>query len=237
MTLVWAQFTSSPAFALALTLGAYEIGHHLQQQFRSSPLINPVLIAIIIVGCSLGATGISYERYFDGARLIHILLGPATVALAIPLYAHIEHVRRSALAILVAVCIGAATGAMSAIGLAWLFGAPDVIVKSVAAKSVTTPIAMGLSEQFGGLPDLTAVLVIATGIFGAIVAAPLLDLIRIECWRARGMATGVAAHGIGTAQILSISELGGAFSGLGLGLCGLATAALMPFINWLWWLR
>ena len=92
MTLVWAQFTSSPAFALALTLGAYEIGRHLQQQFRSSPLINPVLIAIIIVGCSLGAIGISYEQYFDGARLIHILLGPATVALAIPLYAHIERV-------------------------------------------------------------------------------------------------------------------------------------------------
>ena len=119
MTLVWAQFTSSPAFALALTLGAYEIGRHLQQQFRSSPLINPVLIAIIIVGCSLGAIG--------------------------------------------------------------------------------------------------------------------MDLIRIECWRARGIATGVAAHGIGTAQILSVSELGGAFSGLGLGLCGLATAALMPLINWLLW--
>ena len=235
MTLVWAQFTSSPAFALALTLAAYEIGRRLQQQFGSSPLINPVLIAIILVGCSLGATRISYEQYFDGARLIHVLLGPATVALAIPLYAHIEHVRRSALAILVAVCIGAATGAMSAIGLAWLFGAPDVIVKSLAAKSVTTPIAMGLSEQFGGLPDLTAILVIATGIFGTIVAAPLLDLIRIECWRARGIATGVAAHGIGTAQILSISELGGAFSGLGLGLCGLATAALMPLINWLLW--
>src|SRR5262249_2914299 len=94
---------------------------------------------------------ISGEQYFDGARLIHVLLGPATVALAIPLYVQIEHVRRSALVILVAVCIGAATGAMSAIGLACLFGAPDVIVKSFAAKSVTTPIAMGLSEQFGGL--------------------------------------------------------------------------------------
>ena len=124
---------------------------------------------------------------------------------------------------------------MSAIGLAWLFDAPAVILKSLAAKSVTTPIAMGLSEQFGGLPDLTAVLVIATGIFGAIVAAPLLDLIRVECWRARGIATGVAAHGIGTAQILSTSELGGAFSGLGLGLCGLATATLMPLISWLLW--
>jgi putative effector of murein hydrolase len=110
-------------------------------------------------------------------------------------------------------------------------------VKSLAAKSVTTPIAMGLSEQFGGLPDLTAVLVIATGIFGAIVAAPLLDLIKVKCWQARGLATGVAAHGIGTAQILSVSELGGAFSGLGLGLCGLATAALMPFIDWLLWHR
>jgi putative effector of murein hydrolase len=124
---------------------------------------------------------------------------------------------------------------MSAIGLGWLFGAPDVILKSLAAKSVTTPIAMGLSEQIGGLPDLTAVLVISTGIFGAIVAAPLLDLIGVECCRARGIATGVAAHGIGTAQILSVSELGGAFSGLGLGLCGLATAAFVPVINWLLW--
>ena len=235
MNLVWAQFTSSPAFALALTLAAYEIGRRLQEQFHSSPLVNPVLIAIILVGCCLGATGISYDHYFDGARLIHILLGPATVALAIPLYAHIEHIRKSAVAILVAVCIGAVTGAMSAIGLGWLFGAPDVILKSLAAKSVTTPIAMGLSAQIGGLPDLTAVLVITTGIFGAIVAAPLLDLIGVECWRARGIATGVAAHGIGTAQILSVSELGGAFSGLGLGLCGLVTAALVPVINWLLW--
>jgi putative effector of murein hydrolase len=117
MKLVWAQFTSSPAFALALTLAAYEIGRHLQERLRSSPLVNPVLIAIILVGGCLGVTGISYDQYFDGARLIHILLGPATVALAIPLYAHIERVRRSALAILAAVCIGAATGAMSAIGL------------------------------------------------------------------------------------------------------------------------
>jgi predicted murein hydrolase (TIGR00659 family) len=235
MTFALARFTSSPAFALALTLAAYEIGRRLQQRFGASPLINPVLIAIILVGCCLGATGVAYEQYFDGARLIHVLLGPATVALAIPLYAHIEHVRRSVVVIVVAVCVGAATGAMSAIGLAWLFGAPEVVVKSLAAKSVTTPIAMGLSEQFGGLPDLTAILVVATGIFGAIVAAPLLDLIRIECWRARGIATGVAAHGIGTAQILSISELGGAFSALGLGFCGLATAALMPLIDWLLW--
>jgi predicted murein hydrolase (TIGR00659 family) len=232
---VWAQLTSSPVFALALTLAAYEIGCHLRERFRSSPLINPVLIAIILVGCCLSATGISYEQYFDGARLIHVLLGPATVALAIPLYAHIDHVRQSAIPILAAVCIGAATGAMSAIGLAWVLGAPDVIVKSLAPKSVTTPIAMGLSEQFGGLPDLTAVLVIATGIFGAVIAAPLFDLIRVKCWKARGLATGVAAHGIGTAQILSTCELGGAFSGLGLGLCGLATAALMPFINWIMW--
>ena len=235
MNLVWAQFASSPAFALALTLAAYEIGRRLQEQFRSSPLVNPVLIAIILVGSCLGATGISYDHYFDDARLIHILLGPATVALAVPLYTHIEHIRRSALAIAATVCIGAATGAMSAIGLAWLFGAPDIIVKSLAAKSVTTPIAMGLSEQFGGLPDLTAVLVIGTGIFGATVTVPLFDLIRVECCRARGIATGVAAHGIGTAQILSISELGGAFSGLGLGLCGLATTALMPLVNWLLW--
>jgi predicted murein hydrolase (TIGR00659 family) len=229
------ELIASPVFALALTVGAYAIGCGFQTRCRSSPMVNPVLVAILLVAGFLIVTGTPYQQYFEGARPIHLLLGPATVALAIPLYANFEHVRRSALPIIVAVLVGATVGTTSAIAISRALGASDLVVKSLAEKGVTTPIAMALSQQFGGLPDLTAILVIATGIIGATFATSLLDLLGIKCWRARGLATGVAAHGIGTARIVATSELGGAFATLGLGLCAVATAALMPIIDWLFW--
>jgi predicted murein hydrolase (TIGR00659 family) len=231
----WIDVIVSPMFPLALTVGAYAIGCGLQTRCRSSPMVNPVFVAVLLVAGFLIGTGTPYQQYFEGARPLHLLLGPATVALAIPLHANFDHVKRSALPIAVAVLVGAVTGATSAIAISRALGASDVVVRSLAEKSVTTPIAMALSLQFGGLPDLTAILVIATGIIGATFATSLLDLLGIKCWRARGLATGVAAHGIGTARIITASELGGAFATLGLSLCAVATAALMPFIDWLFW--
>jgi predicted murein hydrolase (TIGR00659 family) len=226
---------SSPLFGITLTIGAYQLGCLLQARLGSSPIVNPVLVAIVLVGALLIVAGVPYESYLGGAQFIHFLLGPATIALAVPLYTHFRHVRRSAVAICVAVSAGAVSAAVSAIGIAWALGATDAVVRSLAPKSVTTPIAIALSVQLGGMPDLTAVLVIMTGILGAIAATSLLDVVRIKCWRARGLATGVAAHGIGTARILAANELGGAFAGLGMGLCGILTSVFLPLIAWLVW--
>lgn len=230
---LWVYLAANPLLHLSLTLAAYVIGDRVYRRFGLNPLLNPVLIAIVILVCLLVATGTSYERYFEGAQFVHFLLGPATVALAIPLYNQFERVKRSAGPLLAAVVVGSLSASLSAIGIAALLGAGPAIVASIAPKSVTTPIAMGIAEQLGGLPSLTAVLVILTGVVGAMLGPPLLTLLRIRDWRARGLAIGVAAHGIGTARAMQVNEVAGAFSGLAMGLNALATAILLPLL-WSW---
>jgi predicted murein hydrolase (TIGR00659 family) len=161
---------------------------------------------------------------------VHFLLGPATVALAIPLYRQFDRVRRSALALVVSLISGSLTAIGTAVGLGWLLGASRETLLSLAPKSVTAPVAMGITEQLGGLPSLTAVLVILTGILGAVIGPMVLNLLRIRDWRARGLALGTASHGIGTARALQVNELAGAFSGLAMGLNALATAILLPVL-------
>jgi putative effector of murein hydrolase len=158
------------------------------------------------------------------------LLGPATVALAIPLYANFAQIRRAAVAVIAGVLAGAITASASAVMIARALGGSSVTQISIAPKSVTTPIAIGISQQIGGAVELTAVLVILTGICGAILSTVILDCVGIQCWRARGLATGIAAHGIGTARILAMNETGGAFASVGMGLCGLVTAVGLPFV-------
>jgi putative effector of murein hydrolase len=157
-------------------------------------------------------------------------LGPATVALAVPLYNNLKEMRRAALPMGVALVVGSLTASATAVGTAWLLGASRDTLASLAPKSVTTPIAMGIAEEIGGLPSLTAVLVILTGIIGAVVTTYTLDALRIRDWRARGFATGLAAHGIGTARALQLNDAAGAFSSLAMGLNGLATAILLPLL-------
>jgi predicted murein hydrolase (TIGR00659 family) len=189
-----------------------------------------VLLSIVAIVAVLAATGTSYQTYFDGAQFVHFLLGPATVALAIPLYRQFEKVRRSAVAVVVSIVAGSLTAAVSAVGIAWLLGGSREALASLAPKSVTTPVAMGIAEQFGGLPSLTAALVIITGILGAIAGPFVLDLLRVRSMSARGLAMGTASHGIGTARALQVSEVAGAFSGLAMGLNALATALLLPLL-------
>jgi len=195
-----------------------------------NPLLNPVLLSIIAIVAILVSTGTSYQTYFEGAQFVHFLLGPATVALAIPLYRQFEKVRRSALALVVSIVAGSVTAAVSAVGIAWLLGGSREALASLAPKSVTTPVAMGIAEQLGGLPSLTAALVIITGILGAIAGPWVLDLLRVRGMAARGLAMGTASHGIGTARALQVSEVAGAFSGLAMGLNALATALLLPVL-------
>ncbi len=225
---VWVYLAASPLLNLALTLVAYRVGFLFYRRLRFNPLFNPVLIAIAIVVSILLATGTSYQTYFQGAQFVHFLLGPATVALAAPLYRQVERVRRSGLAILLSLLAGSLTAALSAIGIVWLLGGGRDSIVSIAPKSVTAPVAMGIAEQLGGLPSLTAVLVILTGILGAMLGPPLLNRLGIKDWAARGLAMGVASHGIGTARALQVSEIAGAFAGLGMGLNALATSILVP---------
>ena len=230
---IWVYLSTTPLLHLTVTLAAYQIGDRIYRRFGLNPLLNPVVIAIVILVPLLLVTGTDYDTFFEGAQFVHFLLGPATVALAIPLFNQIDRVRRSALAILAAILTGSLAAAEIAAALVWLFGADPVLMASIAPKSVTTPIAMGIAEKLGGLPSLTAVLVILTGVLGAMLGPPLLTLMRIRDWRARGLAIGVASHGIGTARALQVNEVAGAFSGLAMGLNALATAILLPLI-WGW---
>ena len=230
---LWVYLSASPLLGLTLTLMAYQAGVWVYERMGRNPIFNPVLFAVLILIGLLTATGTDYRTYFDGAQFVHFLLGPATVALAVPLYRHFAEVRRSVVAILVSLAVGSTTAAASAVGIAWALGASRQTLLSLAPKSVTTPIAMGISEQIGGLPSLTAALVILTGITGAVFATWTLNVVGLKDWRARGFATGVAGHGIGTARAFQVNETAGAFASLAMGLNGVATAVLVPLlVHW-----
>jgi predicted murein hydrolase (TIGR00659 family) len=235
-TVLWVYLSTSPLLWLTLTLAAYAIADAIARAFKRHPLANQVLIAVALVIATLEASQTPFETYFEGAQFVHFLLGPATVALAIPLVENWERVRRSVVPILIALVAGSLTAIVTAVGTAALLGAPRPILATIAEKSVTTPIAMGIAEQIGGIPSLTAVLVILTGVFGAITVTPFMNLLRIRDYAARGFAVGVASHGIGTARAFQVNDLAGAFSGLAMGLNGILTAILVPLLaGWLGW--
>ena len=227
---VWVYLSASPLLHLTLTLLAYQVASYVYRKGKLNPLLNPVLIAIVLIVTALSVTDTSFPRYFDGAQFVHFLLGPATVALAIPLYRQFDKVRRSAGALLASIAMGSLTASVSAVAIAWAFGGSVQSLMSLAPKSATAPVAMGITEQLGGLPSLTAVLVIATGILGAVIGPYVLDFLRVRSQAARGVAMGTASHGIGTARAMQVSEVAGAFSGLAMGLNALATAILLPLI-------
>ena len=227
---IWVYLSASPLLSLTLTLVAYQAGQMAYRAAGLNPFCNPVLIAVAILTALIALTDLDYARYFDGAQFVHFLLGPATVALAVPLYRQFARVRKSAPALLTSLVLGSLAAAGSAVAVAWVLGASEQTLISIAPKSVTTPVAMGISERLGGLPSLTAVMVILTGILGAMLGPPILNLLRIRDWAARGLAIGVAGHGIGTARAVQINEVAGAFAGLAMGLNALATAILLPIL-------
>ena len=227
---LWVYLGTNPLLWLLLTVGAYVVALRIQRALGGSPWANPVLLSVAALVAILVGTRTPYERYFDGAQFVHFLLGPATVALAVPLYLQFDRLKRLALPLAGALLAGSLTAIISAVGIAWLLGAADTTLLSLAPKSVTAPIAMGIAEKIGGIPSLTAVLVIMTGVSGAMMAKYVLDALRITDHGARGFAVGIAAHGIGTARAFQVSEQAGAFAGLGMGLNGLTTAILMPLM-------
>jgi predicted murein hydrolase (TIGR00659 family) len=227
---VWVYLSATPLLWLAATLLAYELGAWLFRRSGNRALLNPVAISVALLIALLATTGTPYETYFEGAQFVHFLLGPATVALAVPLYQNRAQVRAALVPMLAALLAGSATAIVSAVLAARLLGASFETVSSIAPKSATTPIAMAISEQIGGLPSLTAAFVIATGLLGAVIVTPLLDALRIRDWRGRGLAAGVAAHGLGTARAFQVNEVAGTFAGIGLALNGVATAILVPLL-------
>ncbi|PTD96078.1 LrgB family protein [Pseudothauera lacus] len=227
---IWVYLSTTPLLGLTLTLVAYQCAWWLYRRAGFHPAANPVMIAVAILVGVLSLTGTDYQTYFDGAQFVHFLLGPATVALAIPLYAQLPRLKAMLLPLAGALLAGSLTAALSAFAIGAALGASTQSLMSLAPKSVTTPIAMGVAESLGGLPSLTAVLVIITGILGAVGARGLFAVLRIDDHAVRGFATGVAAHGIGTARAFQVSEQCGAFAALAMGLNGLLTALSLPYI-------
>lgn len=227
---VWVYLSASPLVWLTVTLLAYQGAFRLYQRVGYHPLANPVLLSVVLLAGLLILSRTPYEVYFDGAKFVHFLLGPATVALAVPLYAQWPRLKAMAGPLLLALLAGSLTAVLSAWGIGLLLGASQASLMSLAPKSITTPIAMAVAERIGGLPSLTAVIVIATGIIGALSAGVINRWLHVRDDAVRGFAIGIAAHGIGTARAFQLSEQAGAFAALAMGLNGLATAIALPWL-------
>ena len=220
---------TEPLLWLPLTILFYLAGVWLQRRTRS-PLANPTLIGIILVGVSLYLLHISYAQYFTAVQLLHFLLGPATVALAIPMVQSLEHLRRGLLPTLAALLAGSITGAVSAYALVRLCGGGRFLALSMLPKSLTTPIAMGVSDTIGGSAALTAVFAILAGILTAIALPMLLRTLRVHHAAATGLAAGTAGSGIAAASVIPLGPVPAAFAGIAIGVNGLMTALLAPLL-------
>ncbi len=225
---LWVYLSQSPLLWLTVTLLVYAIADAFSIWTGRHPFANPVLHSMWIIGTFLKLTNTSYTTYFGGAQFVHFLLGPATVALAVPLYENRKVVASAILPMLVALAAGSVTAVASVVVLAQAAGLPREVVLAMAPKSVTAGVAMGISESLHADPSLTAVAVILTGILGAITVTPLMNWMGITDFRARGFAVGIAAHGIGTARAFQVDAVAGVFAGIAMSLNALVTSLLVP---------
>jgi predicted murein hydrolase (TIGR00659 family) len=217
------------ALSVAATVVVYAVARRLHLR-AGSFLLHPVLVGIVAMIGALEALGVDYGTYDRGGRLLSFWLGPAVVALGVPLFRQMDPVRRSARALLVSLLAGGAVGIVSACGVAALLGASPEVVRSLAPRSVTTPIAIEIARRAGGIPSLSAVVVILSGVFGAIAGPPLLRLVGVRSRTATGIALGAAAHGVGTARAVEEGEVEAAGAGIAIGLMGVVTAVLTPLV-------
>lgn len=231
---LWVYLASTPLFGLTATLVVYVLASALYERLDRPPWANPVLWSVMALGGLLLVTGTSYPTYFAGAQFIHVLLGPAVVALAWPLWERRREMRRRGVMLTLAALAGGVAAAGSAVALAWAFGLPDEVVRSLAAKSVTAPVAMGIADRVGGVPALAAVFAVVTGLVGALSAKYVFDALGISSWAVRGFAIGTASHGIGAARALQVHADAGAYAGIALGLQVLLASLLIP-LAFHWW--
>lgn len=220
---------SHPLFAVGITLGAFQLAQLLYEKTRLL-LLQPLLIATLMLVGTLLVLGIDYQDYRQGSAILTFLLGPATVALAVPLYQNVRRVRAVLMPVLTTLLVGGTLATVLGVGLAWLFGAENMIVMTLAPKSVTSPIAMLVAEEIGGSASLAAVFVMLTGMLGAMFGVELLRLCRIKHPAAMGLTLGMVAHAIGTARALQESEEAGAFAALGMSIMGVVTAVALPLV-------
>lgn len=226
--LLWVFLSTQPLLWLTLTVVIFVLGDWLAERSGRNPLVNPVMIAIVVIAAILIATDTPYQTYFDGAQFVYFLLGPATVAIAVPLFKNWPTVRRKALPMLAALFTGATVAIVSAVGVAALFGVPKDVLISLAPKSVTAAVAMSISDHLGGIPALTAVLVAITGVLGSVVVTPLMNAMGLRDYAARGFSAGVAAHGIGAARAFAVDPVAGTFAGIAMGLNAILSSLLVP---------
>jgi putative effector of murein hydrolase len=218
-------------FGLTLTVVVYAMSLAIQRRVR---WLHPLLVTCAVIMVLLTVTKIPLADYRAGGQMITIFLGPATVALAVPLYKHRAALRRHAIGIAITVCAGCLIGIASAFACAWLLGGSTLAVISVLPKSVTTPISMEVSRALAGSPELTAAITLGSGLVGAVIGIPLLRATRLLKPSAGGLAMGISSHGVGTASILPISELHGTYAALGMALNGLLTATILtPLAPWI----
>lgn len=222
----------SEIFDLALVIGTYIAATLLYKKTHLS-LLHPLLTSIFVIIVILEMLDIKYESFQQGSHLIHFMLGPSVVALGYVLFEQMKYLKGNVVSILTSVFIGAIVGIISVIAIGKLMGADQSLIATLQPKSVTTPIAMGISEKNGGIPSLTAVIVVAVGIFGSIVGPAVMKVLGIESRIAKGLALGASSHGVGTAAAIQLGAVEGALSGLAIGLMGIMTAILVPVISYI----
>lgn len=227
---IWVYLSATPLLGLTVTLLAYLAAHRLYERSGLNPLANPVLIAVLLLVALLAATGTPYNTYFEGAQFVHFLLGTATVALAVPFFERLAALRKRALALSAGLVAGSMVALGSVVLLMGALGAREATLLSMVPKSVTAPIAMGISESIGGIPTLSAVFCVLTGVLGAATGKLVFDAIGVRDLSIRGFALGAQAHGIGTARAFYVSPEAGAYAGLALGLNGIVSALVLPLV-------
>jgi predicted murein hydrolase (TIGR00659 family) len=231
---LWVYLSATPLFGLTATLSVYLAAHAVYRRLDHAAWANPVLWTVVVLAGLLLATGTPYPSYFSGAQFIHFLLGPAVVALGWPLWQRRAQLRQRGPALLAAAVAGGVAASASAVAIGWALGLPADVLASLAPKSTTAPVAMGIAEQLGGIPALAAVLAVLTGLVGAISGKYLFDLLRIRRPLVRGFALGTASHGIGAARAMQVHPDAGAYAGLALGLQAVLAALLIPLLaGWL----
>jgi predicted murein hydrolase (TIGR00659 family) len=219
---------SSEVFLLMLVMGSFLLGVYLYKRTKIT-LLQPLLITMVIIIPFLKVTGIEYQTFYQQTRLLNFMLGPSVVALGYVLYEQIEQIKGNVISILTSVFVGSVVGIVSVVLIARALGADHILMASLAPKSVTTPIAISLSEKSGGVPALTASFVVICGIFGGLVGPIILRKIGIKSKVAQGLAMGSASHALGTARAMEMGAVEGAISGLAIGIMGIMTALLIPF--------
>ncbi len=227
---LWIYLSATPLFGLTASLSIYVLAHTVYARLDQNPIANPVLWSVLTLALLLHLTRTPYQTYFSGAQFIHFLLGPAVVALAWPLWERRSELRSRAGALLTAAVAGGTAAAVSAVVLGYLLNLPIEVLRSLAPKSVTAPVAMGLAERMDGVPALAAVFAVVTGMIGALSAKYLFDWLRIASPAVRGFALGTASHGIGAARAMQVHPDAGAYAGLALGLQVILASLSLPLI-------